>query len=207
MADMVCLPNQYQWQISQEYQPLSNGLGYFDLAEEWYDYNAKNFRWRQKTFTTTGVEVINDILLIGATQKMYTINGTSGSGIITCTVQKAAFPNASPCLQQNATIVGNFFVAGSVFTQVWGETWMNGNYTVYSEISLTAEDNIPIYGRDYITDTGASTELYFNYAINLDSDAFTIPSICPQTADLPGVYPEEELRRRFKWLRRPVQEE
>jgi hypothetical protein len=201
MADMVCLPNQYQWQRSQEFVPeANNGYGMFDLAEEWYDFSAKNFRWRQKTWVNN-VEVLNDMLIIGSQQKLYTVNGTSGSGSVTCTVQKAVFPNSSPCLMANATISGQYFVAGDVFVQVWAESGIFNNVTIYSEVSLTADSNIPVYSREFITNVGISAEMYYNYNLNLDADAFQIPTICPTTTELPGVYPEAELRRRFKWLR------
>jgi len=133
---------------------------------------------------------------------MYVTNGTSGGGSIKCTVQKAGFPPSWPCLFANATMVGQYFVAGDVFTQVWSESFKTeSNITVYQEISLTAEDNIPVYARNYLTNTGVDVELYYNYDLNLDADAFDIPTICPTTEELEGVYPEAELRKRFKWLR------
>jgi len=208
MADQICLPFQFQWQSSSDFQPLANNrFGAFSISEEWYDYTNKNFRFRNKEWFN-GVEYMSDVLLIGATQKMYVTNGTAGGGSINCTVQKSGFPRSWPCLYDNATIVGEYFVAGDVFTQVWSESQTtSSNITIYSELSLTAQDNIPVASRTFFTDEGVSVTLYYNFDINLDADAFDIPSICPQTVELEGVYPEAALRERFPMLRRqPPQE-
>jgi len=204
-ADPVCLPSVFTWVRSQQFaQFANNGTGGFDVTEEYFDNNLGNYRTKEVAYVgPNNTQVFFDMLIIGASRKMYVLEGVQGSGSVTCNVSSINPPSPQPCLLNNATIVGSFFIAGDVFVQIWAESFSEpSNNVTYQEISLTAEDNIPIASREYSPSQGASQELYFNYNLNLPSDAWTIPSICAQSAQVVEPMPKEALKKRFShWLK------
>lgn len=195
-GEQICLPSRFQWQRSQQWdQDLKNGTGGFDLSEEFFDHDANNYRTKYRIFENN-VEKWFDFLILGNAGKLYTIGGTQGSGSITCNVTTIPSPNPTPCLLSNATIAASYFIAGDVYVQVWSESYLNpsNKQPIYQYVSLTAEDNIPIASREF-NNGGMSFELYYNYDLNIEPDAFEVPSICATAQAVP--FNRAQVRRAF----------
>jgi len=208
LADQICLPSRFQWQRRQQFDLLKNSSGGFDLTEDFFDHDVGNYRTKYALFTnegpinSTNIQRFVDLLLISNARKLYTISAVTGSGSVTCDVSTISPPNPTPCLLANATIAGQYFVAGSSFVQIWAESYQDSNrMPIYEDIGLTAQDNVPVSSRHYSPSNFASIELYYNYDLNLDADAFQVPSICA-TAQVSGPADMAKVKKAFSHLMR-----
>eukprot|EP01005_Ploeotia_sp_CARIB1_P001461 NODE_389_length_882_cov_468.247682_g381_i0.p1 GENE.NODE_389_length_882_cov_468.247682_g381_i0~~NODE_389_length_882_cov_468.247682_g381_i0.p1 ORF type:complete len:224 (-),score=58.02 NODE_389_length_882_cov_468.247682_g381_i0:110-781(-) len=182
-AVQVCLPEVFQWSRSGQFvwdRSSRQHLGY-EGTEEYFDHTERNYRVRQNIFVNRE-QYFEDRIMKGKEEKTWTIRTHTGSGSITCKVEKTVIPNVEPCLLKNATYRGTTTFAGATAVSVWDESAGDGhNGMVYQEVIMAASDNVPVLTRTVVTNLNLyEHNLYYNYAAFLPSDAFDVPSFCPQ---------------------------
>eukprot|EP00999_Lentomonas_sp_LEN2_P000633 NODE_1630_length_788_cov_212.183056_g1581_i0.p1 GENE.NODE_1630_length_788_cov_212.183056_g1581_i0~~NODE_1630_length_788_cov_212.183056_g1581_i0.p1 ORF type:complete len:221 (-),score=62.47 NODE_1630_length_788_cov_212.183056_g1581_i0:45-707(-) len=182
-ADQICLPDKFRWLRTEVFHSSSHS-GY-DIMEEYFDHLTREYRF--KTFANVnGEQIFIDQIFKMSEKKYWRVEGKRHGGEVKCTVQRFSQRLPVPCLLKNATIANSFFIAGDVYTNMWTENSDMQGTKIYEEVALVDNTNVPISRRvqtrgkrhDDINDA------YYNFAINLPSNAFQVPSICPTELDV-----------------------
>jgi len=184
-GQQVCLGQAFQFQRSSQFSGFNSSNVGFDLNTEFYDYVGKRFRSRTQAYNN-GTQIFFDVIILAAQNTMYQVFSTSGGGSINCTKNTGTFQVPPACLLSNATIGGQFFIAGSVYCNAYNEQgWDNRhNGPYFEEIGMSDGTNVPIQRRRFVGGTRpfAELDLFFNYASNFPPNAFEVPSFCPAMA-------------------------
>jgi len=179
----VCLPAQFQFQRSGEFNGFNNNHTGWANIEEIYDYTGQRFRAVTQVFNNQ-TQFFDEIIILAPLKTMYTIRTQTGSGNVSCVKATGEFTVPSPCLLNNATQQQPVFIGGDVLANVYFESgWdFHAKAQFYAELSLAAGNNAPVARRVFVNGTGSFYDLYYNYQVGFPPNAFNVPSFCPSSS-------------------------
>jgi len=179
----VCLPAQFNFQRSGEFNGFNNNAAGWANVQEYYDYTGQRFHAVTQVFNNQ-TEFRDEVIILAPIKTMYTIRSQQGGGSVNCTKSTGEFTVPSPCLLNNATQQQPVFIAGDVLANVYFETgWdFHAKAQFYAELSLAAGNNAPVARRVFVNGTCSFYDLYYNYQVGNPSYAFQIPPFCPSAS-------------------------
>lgn len=180
----VCLPPQFNFERSGEFNGFVNHNGGWANIQEYYDYTGQRFHSINQVFTSNNTEFRDEVIILAPINTAYFIRSQQGGGSVNCTKQTGTFTVPSPCLLNNATQQQPIFIAGDVLANVYFESGWDPvrKAQYYAELSLSAGNNAPVARRVFVNGTGSFFDLYYNFNVGNPNYAFLVPAFCPSVS-------------------------